>query len=283
MRAAGEGGKEAKGKGRVAVAVAQRRRCLLQLLLLLLPAVARGWPASLGQRATPVVHATSQRGDLELPRAQDVIHDPCLTVTTTVHKLHLVCNATCATRMPCDWGCQATWNSFLRDVHGIEDTECPGYVEYLEQNPLGDSLVPLPRDSTLISRGYLSSLVHACRRACPQHPDAELDYPCSEDVDFPLAPTSSDCTGGEDSFNVTDGKHWYPFVTWGVVAYYKRNNMGNTGGLYGVEGADRDDNGLEKNEYSSWACLWEESCGAMKQDRKMACFRYSHLRGEFHW
>ena len=128
MRAAGEGGKEAKGKGRVAVAVAQRRRCLLQLLLLLLPAVARGWHASLGQRATPVVHATSQRGDLELPRAQDVIHDPCLTVTTTVHKLHLVCNATCATRMPCDWGCQATWNSFLRDVHGIEDTECPGYV-----------------------------------------------------------------------------------------------------------------------------------------------------------
>lgn len=272
---------------------------LPSLVLLLLPAVARAWHASLGQLATPKVHATSQRGDLQLPRSADVISDPCLTVTTTLQKLHLVCNATCATEMPCDWSCQATWNSFLRDVHSMEDQHCPGYVEFLEQNPLGASMVPLPSNST-ISLQYLYSLVVACQKACLQ--DAKSNYPCGVLEEsgttsmrkcvaasnpenslacFPLKPATAKCAGG--SFNVTDGKHWFPFVTWSVVAYYKKNHMGNTGGLYAADGADRDENGLEKNEYSSWVCLYEETCEAMMRNRKMGCFRYSHLRGEFHW
>ena len=274
-------------------------RLVMSLLLLLLPAVARAWHASLGQLATPKVHATSQRGDLELPRSADVISDPCLTVTTTLQKLHLVCNATCATEMPCDWSCQATWNSFLRDVHSMEDQHCPGYVEFLEQKPLGASMVPLPSGAT-ISLQYLYSLVVACQKSCPQ--DARSDYPCGVLEDsgtssmrkcvsasnpenlaacFPLKPATAECAGG--SFKVTDGKHWFPFVTWSVVAYYKKNHMGNTGGLYAADGSDRDEDGLEKNEYSSWVCLYEETCGAMMRDRKLGCFRYSHLRGEFHW
>lgn len=259
------------------------------------------WLAALGKRATPIVHATTQRGDLELPRVQDVLHDACITATTSAQKLHLVCNASCATGMPCDWSCQAAWNSFLRDVHAVEGKECAEYSKFLDENPLGDSLVPAMSEAA-ISKAYLSSLVGSCKLACPVDV-AALDedddplYPCGNvlqdgvstshssclkerDPDmaacFPLAPKQAKCTGGDDTFNVTDGELWYPFVTWGVVAYYKMTNQGSTGGLYGTsKGLIRD--------FSSWACLWEESCDEMRSNRKMACFRYSHLRGEFLW
>jgi len=76
-------------------------------------------------------------------------------------------------------------------------------------------------------------------------------------------------------FNVTDGNLWFPFVTWSTLAHYKKNKLGDSGGLYATQ------LGLERDEYSSWGCLWEESCEEMKQQSKMACFRYSHVRGEF--
>jgi len=260
---------------------------------------ARAWLAALGKRATPIVHATTQRGDLELPRVQDVLADACLMATTSAQKLHLVCNASCATGMPCDWGCQAAWNSFLRDAHAVEDEKCAGYMRFLDETPLVDSLLPALTEPT-ISKAYLFSLVASCKQACPSDETTlqsdDPSYPCGSILQdgvstshsicqaerdpssascFPLAPTGAMCAGG-DSFNVTDGELWYPFVTWGVVAHYKKNNLGSTGGLYGT------DKGVLR-DFSSWACLWEESCDEMRLNRKMACFRYSHLRGEFLW
>ena len=272
----------------------------LLLVLATLPP-SRAWIAALGKRATPIVHATTQRGDLELPRVQDVLYDACVSATTSAQKLHFVCNASCATAMPCDWGCQAAWSSFLRDVHAAEGEECAEYSRFLDETPLGDTLVPSLSEPT-ISKAYLSALVASCQLACPVNGAALIQgddaaYPCglilqdgvstshsscltsrdpSSTACFPLAPPHAKCTGGDDSFNVTDGELWYPFVTWGVVAYYKKNNMGSTGGLYGTnKGLIRD--------FSSWACLWEESCSSMRLNRKMACFRYSLLRGEFLW
>lgn len=262
---------------------------------------ARAWLAALGKRATPIVHATTQRGDLELPRVQDVLGDACLMATTSAQKLHLVCNASCATGMPCDWGCQAAWNSFLRDTHAVEGEDCADYARFLDETPLGDSLVPALTEPT-ISKAYLLSLVASCKLACPivttlLRSDDDPSYPCGNTMPdgehtthsscqadrdptaaacFPLAPNDAMCAGREDSFNVTDGELWYPFVTWGVVAHYKKNNLGSTGGLYGT------DKGVLR-DFSSWACLWEESCNEMRENRKMACFRYSHLRGEFLW
>lgn len=279
-------------------------RWLPLLLLASLPALVSSWHASLGKRAAPIVHATSQRGDLELPRAQDVIDDPCLLVTTSVEKLHSVCNATCATAVPCDWNCKVAWNSFLRDAHSVEGMQCPRYAAFLDETPLGDSLVPALGDA-LMSRAYLMSLIDKCRDACPEGVDDESLFPCGENYDaqqgssftrcqlerdpgltacFPLSPYKAKCTGGPDSFNVTDGEVWYPLVTWGVVAHYKKKNLASTGGLYGTDkslGLYGTDKSIEINEYSSWACLWEESCEEMRNKRKMSCFKYSHLRGEF--
>ena len=296
----------------------------LVLVLISLRGSARAWHASLGQRATPVQHATTQRGQLEMPRAQDVLYDPCLVLTTSAQKLHQVCNTTCASSMRCDWSCKAAWNSFLRDAHSVEGMECPAFGRFLDQSPFGDSMVPLFHDEIagypLIAMNYLILLVDACETAC-REPDAvseaENFYPCGRVIGsgvqnsttfrmcndtrnmdvpacFPLSPLGGQCSHqhwpssphsretGANHFSVTDGKHWYPFVTWGAVAHYKQKHMGNTGGFYHGD-AYHGHGYLENNEYSSWFCLWEESCETMRAQRKMACFRYSHIRGEFHW
>ena len=270
--------------------------CALALVLMLasLPISTMAWHASLGQRAAPIVHATSQRGDLELPRSQDVLNDRCLVLTTSAQKLHLVCNTTCDSDIPCDWNCKAVWNSFLRDAHSVEGLACQGYAKYLAETLPGSALVPsLPTSLAKISRGYLLTLIESCLSACPSQQDREDEnfYPCGRIFDeggdhastfeqckkspslaipscFPIAPS--------DSFSVTDGNRWFPFLTWGAVAHYKKNNLGNTGGFVSHAA-------MEVNEYSSWACVWEERSDIMRVQRKMACFRYSHIRGEFHW
>ena len=181
--------------------------------------------------------------------------------------------------------------------------------------------------NTNITTQYLTLLVNTCQMMCPQDARDGRGFPCGEfytsdsfagskelkqgnyntiikcnserrpsfkegvlskDGDdaipacYPLAPPRADCIGGRESFRVTDGTFWYPFVTWGVVTHYKLNNQGESGGLHSTSDS------LEKNEYSSYACIYEESCAEMLGERegvaqKMACFRYSHLRGEFHW
>jgi len=272
-------------------------KAVVLLLVLSLPPTTRAWHASLGKRAAPIVHATTQRGDLELPRAQDVIDNPCLTVTVSVEKLHLICNTTCATAMPCDWNCQAAWNSFLRDAHSLEDQECASYADFLDQTPLKHMFVPALPGTGRLSRPYLFSLIASCKTSCPGKTSIDdPSYPCGAAFDlergssfhkcleerdpslpscFPLAPLEARCTGGDSVFNVTDGTLWFPFVTWSALAYYKQNRLGDSGGLYATK------LGLEGNEYSSWGCLWEETCKEMKQRSRMACFRYSHVRGEF--
>ena len=89
-----------------------------------------------------------------------------------------------------------------------------------------------------------------------------------ENTAVSLAPSDAECP----NFVVSQAGNEYSFLTWGLLRRYTRENLGCSGGL----------KQLTEPEYKSWSCIHQPDCTQLAKD-DMACFKYSEMRGEFHF
>ena len=216
--------------------------------------------------------------------------DKCTAATASLRKALLVCGV----GYPCDLKCAASWNSAMRDARVIVDTPCPPLERLMNTHLVGELSGLQAR-----SEGAFSSLDWSNLRAW-----CELDSVCGRDTDYsplvnPCSDTEGQCRGDAttqggclqlgptpsicppDSFSfkrppgqaVCTGGQCHSALTWLSLQEYQKEGLGCTGGL----------KSLGDVEYSTWACIHEKSCQKLDFFEDYACFKYSHVRGEFHF
>lgn len=97
-----------------------------------------------------------------------------------------------------------------------------------------------------------------------------MGNPCESSFSYiaSLKPSVDIC----DSFVVSDGQFRYPFLTWTSFFQFRKREEGFSGG-FSSEGVAL----IENERYSSWACIYEDSCERLKRDQDLACFNYSDV------
>ena len=225
------------------------------------------WHAFSDQERMPDVPGTSLRSDIVLPRGTG---DKCANAATSLHKALLVCGD----GFPCDLKCAASWNSAMRDTRRIIDTRC-GAVEALMNKHLQagkvleDSVFRMSEWSMLKAWCQRESV---CGRASDHRP---LVNPCS-DIEGQCRDKASGEGTASGCVQLLPPSSVCPVfvpLTWRAVQAYQAQELGCVGGL----------STLADEEYFSWACIHEIACPYLVTHQDYACFKYSHIRGEFHF
>jgi hypothetical protein len=225
------------------------------------------WHAFSDQEHMPDVPGTSLRSDIVLPRGTG---DRCSTAAASLQKALLVCGD----GFPCDLKCAASWNSAMRDTRRIIDIRC-GAVEALMNQHLQagmereDSVFRLSEWGTLKAWCQRESV---CGRASDHRP---LVNPCSDTEGQCRDKASRDGTASECVQLAPPSSVCPVFatLTWRAVQAYQEQGLGCVGGL----------STLADEEYFTWACIHDSSCPFLVTLNDYACFKYSHIRGEFHF
>lgn len=186
----------------------------------------------------------------------------CQMAETSFRRVLMICGSAATTCRP---ECAASWNSAIRDARAAVGSGCRT-LEALVNNTYLFSVSVTPPFTLQEWR----TLQFRCRQRCGTFNGlVGLVSPCDIATTYHLAPPESVCP----SFKVTNGVYQYRVLTWETMKYYQQQNLGCLGGLSVLGGG----------EHSSWACVHEESCPALVQADDLACYKYSHMRGEFHF
>jgi len=217
------------------------------------------------QETIPELPGTTLRSDIVLPILSDSVGASRITACTiaeaSLRKALLVCAGTLGCGLPC----AASWNSATRDAKRVVGSPCPNLEALMIKN----------YGSTPVSGGgdFLidewQTLATRCEKRCPSIPGQAIPNTCRDDVSYPLAPPAGTCP----QFSVTSGRWRYPALTWLSLEYYQGAESGCAGGLSLMKDA----------EHTTWVCIYEPECQYLKENDDMACFKYSHIRGEFHF
>jgi len=271
------------------------------LLVLLLAQPAATWHAFSDQERMPDVAGTSLRSDMLLPQGGGV--NACVVATASLRKALLVCGV----GFPCDLKCAASWNSAMRDTIRAIDTPCRS-LETLMNEHLGQDLrnFRVQEDSDFRQTEwfklqswcehaavcgkdtYYSPLVNPCSDIEGQCRDSASRTAATQCVQ--LAPPPAVCCGEDDviqttcpafSFKNATGQpaceasrgKCLTALTWRSLQHYQKQGLGCAAGL----------SDLGDEEYTTWACIHETSCAKLVEFEDYACFKYSHIRGEFHY
>jgi len=230
-------------------------------LLFLLIGTASGWHAFVDQEATPDYEETALRSGLALPRLSKVAGenglDDCSMAATSFQRAMMVCGS----GTTCSLNCALAWNSAMRDAQGAIDISCQALEAVVNSTFFFSASVtpPWTLEEWLV-------LQLRCRTRCGS---VEEFQACTVDPQYRLEPPSTVCPG----FRATNGFYQYRVLTWQTMKYYQDQGLGCAGGL----------SVLADFEHSTWACVYEDSCPALEQADDLACFKYSHMRGEFHF
>jgi len=237
---------------------------LLAVLLLAEPVAP--WHAFADQERMPDVPGTSVRSDFTLPRGTG---DRCATAAASLRKALLVCGD----GFPCDLKCAAAWNSAMRDTRRIIDNRC-GALEALMNQHLQAGLV---REDGAFELGEWGRLKTWCEResVCGRASDHRpLVNPCSDTEgqcrDRATRTSAAECVQLAPPASVCPV---FAPLTWLALQGYQERGLGCVGGL----------SDLADEEYSTWACIHNTSCPSLVTFEDFACFKYSHIRGEFHF
>ena len=235
------------------------------VLLVSVLAPTSAWHAFMDQEVVPQLEGTTLRSDIVLPPLSDQVGaeriTACKMAVTSLEKALLTCNG----MLGCGLPCAAAWNSATRDARHTVDTPC------LELERLMNSQFP----STPVSGSGTfrldewETLAKRCELKCPPIGEQVIGNACRDMASSPLAPPADKCP----RFNVTSGTWRYPTLTWLALEAYQGAEVGCAGGL----------SLLRDQEYSTWACVHEPTCAYLLHNDDMACYKYSHLRGEFHF
>ena len=258
-------------------------RALATLALLLLAQPAALWHAFGDQKRMPDVPGTSLRSDLSF--ATDAI-DLCQAATLSLRKALLVCGQ----GYPCDLKCAASWNSAMRDARAVTGASCAALERLMNTHLVGDlSRLQVHEDGSLFQLSEWDKLRAWCEHdsVCGRitdysplvNPCADFEGQCREDMPVAgrcvqLTPPLSACPAFSFHGQPTcSGSSCYKALTWLSLQQYQKQGLGCVGGL-----GDKSD-----AEYTTWACIHDPSCQYLVDEKDHACFKYSHVRGEFHF
>ena len=239
------------------------------------------WHAWLGQEALPTLPGTSLESSLDLPKMTPSL-DLCDMALTSLKKV--ISGRVCLQKQPrCHLPCAVAWGSLLRDFEHITDMKCESVKQAIQawQPSIIDqgfgrgtaSLVSLEEGGRLAD---MCSIQYKCPdNHCKRNEDpVRLDGTSSRPEFSSLAPPSHECP----TFAVVhdDAGYMLPFLTWHSLHHrYLARALGCSGGL---------SNETADVEHTTWACIHQPSCITDRLPRgDLACFKYSHIRGEFHF
>lgn len=268
------------------------------LVVLLLAEPVATWHAFHGNNMMPDVEDTTLHSDVLLPLGP---LDICTAAATSLNKALRVCDG-----YPCFLSCAAAWNSALRDAKRAIGMKCQILERILVANlnvPGSDlEYLKVVVQDGIVSKGEwqnmrdwcdhgtqcgpptqahhlpsdFSPLVNPCFDTEGQCRDAasrlmqatecvQLNPPAAicPDINFKLSAGVTNCTGPT----------CIKSLSWLSFQEYQKVGLGCAGGL----------KELADEEYKTWACVHETSCKKLKDNKDYACFKYSHVRGEFHY
>ena len=173
--------------------------------------------------------------------------------------------------------CATAWESFLRDFRDAtlfaNTSICRLSLSEIQLWPAAPNISYVPSEWGAIGQALSQLCMNTDVFSCSVNYCVLSNSPatsCSARQTALLRPL--DCPG----FKVTDGVYYTPFLTWISMGYYQKNSLGAAGGL----NLESDD------EHGTWACALVPECGLVRlknASRDFSCFRYSHVRGEFHF
>jgi hypothetical protein len=266
------------------VVIAWKRSLTFVGVLLLLIEMVATWHAFSDQERMPDVPGTSMRSDLVLPQG---LIDKCHAATTSLRKALLVCGV----GFSCSLKCAASWNSAMRDARAIIGTPCRSFELLMNEHLVGDlsALRVGEPGASPFNYAKWASLRSWCENesVCGKNLDySPLVNPCSDSEGqcrdgmsadsecVQLTPPASKCPNfsfkGQERCS---GSGCYKTLTWWSLQQYQTAGLGCVGGL-----GDKGD-----AEYTTWACIHDTSCQFLVDYQDYACFKYSHIRAEFHF
>mmetsp|Transcript_46885 Transcript_46885/g.111249 ORF Transcript_46885/g.111249 Transcript_46885/m.111249 type:complete len:1266 (+) Transcript_46885:264-4061(+) len=253
-----------------------------------------GWHAFMDlEKVPPVGGNTSLRSDIELPvlfernvasAIDGYLIGNCSIALASMKKAILVCDVStpCGDNYDvpcnlkgrlCDLKCATSWNSAMRDINDLVGQNCTELENYINRH------FPNTMDGRApVGELEWSSLALSCESVCGEY---EGFSACRGIESFRLRPPTwrESRTVAEynaapcQDFWVTDSHGFrFPVLTWQILHEYEAQDEGCMGSL----------NLVADDEHSTWACLYVEQCDLIRS-HDLSCFKYSHVRGEFHW
>ena len=203
-------------------------------------------------------------------------YEICQIARTSLSRAIIMCAAD-ADSIACSRECVASWNSVVRDAETLVGSPCIG-LEVL----MNEAYPFTMSGGGLFNHDELEAIATNCAQFCPE----ETQY-CgfSENNEFVgaspapssfwLRPPSNVCP----NFQVSDGISKRSVLTWQVIDYYVSKQWACTGGLSLLGEIEPQGS----TQYRSWVCVYEPSCKFLDLNDDMVCYKYSNLRGEFHY
>ena len=211
------------------------------------------------------------------PRTEDT----CETALVSLRRSILICSAVSQTNEgggKCSRECEAAWNSTIRDAGNAVGSRCVSLEQLMNQRYPGK----MSGDGAF-EDDELESLARMCSLDCPTstrhcgfsaHGSFVGAGRMSEDA-IQTEPPPGLCP----NFMLSNGISKFAVLTWQLFEFYRQKEWGCSGGMSLLA----DKSGEDIHHYESWACVHEPSCTLLRRDDDMVCYRYSSIRGEFHY
>ncbi|EKX38348.1 hypothetical protein GUITHDRAFT_115491 [Guillardia theta CCMP2712] len=231
-----------------------------------------GWHAWVEYSPMPDLNGTNLFPSLRLP-APSELADPCKIAITSLRKLTQ--GDLCWASDQCDLKCATAFGSLIRDVKNIYYTKCAVFDQ--EATSYQRIVYKNPNYQQPSSEQYSDTFSRICTRVygcamghcSPSANVVESDGTSSSPLYISLAPSSQDCS----NFVIPDDTNSLPFLTWhSLHLSYRQYDKGCSGSLGSLADA----------EHTTWSCIHQPGCTRYMTD-DMACFKYSFVRGEFHF